>query len=53
MNSEKKILKVRKEENWRMFWIRSADDRLVTNKNNKQKTINSVWVGTGECQPQI
>ena len=28
-----------------MFWIRSTDNHLVTNKNNKQKTINKVWVG--------
>ena len=28
----KKILNVRKKQNLRMFWIRSTDDHLVTNK---------------------
>ena len=43
----KKILNARQKKFLRMFWIRSTDDRLVTNKNNKRNTINKVRVGTG------
>ena len=44
---KKKKKKKRKKKELAMFWIRSTDDRLVTNKNYKQKTINKVWVGKG------